>query len=358
MKKLLPVILFLQLFANFIGFAQSPSALGTRKVQEYFQDVESKSYYQQERIRSMKGEMNEYSERLHNLQDKFHNIFYGKSTDRSHQTPFGYKEKISYPKRKYREPRPDVESIVPRTKPTSRFQSTSNQLAFNINGNKPSQLLVEDEVRLAETSQLPFEDDQNNPPDGYIEPSVSKTPKFGGYFILRPGIAIPYSGKKTFNGNKVKHRAYNNGPMISIAGGYKWGGLKFGVGVLYRENKHNSKSYEINANGVKSHFANGSKSSTLGGFFETGYHHQINEFFQIYGNLGIGYGVSKVEDYAPNYTPPGYNRTRLNPFFLVTAGTGFTWTPVEFFALSLGYRYLHEEEVPAHAIELGVEGKF
>ena len=45
----------------------------------------------------MKGEMNEYSERLHGLQEKFHRIFYGKSTDRLHQSPFGKKEKNFIP---------------------------------------------------------------------------------------------------------------------------------------------------------------------------------------------------------------------------------------------------------------------
>jgi hypothetical protein len=83
------------IFLAFFSFAvmhtpvmsQSPNALGARNVQDYFQDVESKSYYQQERIRSMKGEMNEYSERLHGLQEKFHKIFYGSSTNELYHSP-------------------------------------------------------------------------------------------------------------------------------------------------------------------------------------------------------------------------------------------------------------------------------
>ncbi|MEL0098505.1 MAG: hypothetical protein VW907_03010, partial [Opitutae bacterium] len=81
MKKFLVPVLAIQITFASLGVAQSPNALSARKVQDYFQDVESKSYYQQERIRSMKGEMNEYSERLHNLQEKFHKIFYVRTTD-------------------------------------------------------------------------------------------------------------------------------------------------------------------------------------------------------------------------------------------------------------------------------------
>ena len=88
----------------------------------------------------MKGEMNEYSERLHSLQEKFHKIFYGRSTDELHQSPFGGREKITYPKRKYRDPIPlkDVESIVRR--PTKRAETNppSNQLAFTVEDSTPA----------------------------------------------------------------------------------------------------------------------------------------------------------------------------------------------------------------------------
>ena len=95
-------LIFLSMFWSW-GLAQSPNALDSRKVQDYFQDVESKSYYQQEHYPLDEVEMNEYSERLHGLQEKFHKIFYGKSSDRLHESPFGDREKISYPQRTYRE---------------------------------------------------------------------------------------------------------------------------------------------------------------------------------------------------------------------------------------------------------------
>ena len=366
MKKSFSLVLFFLLWANSVGFAQSPNALGARKVQDYFQDVESKSYYQQERIRSMKGEMNEYSERLHSLQEKFQQIFYGRSTDELHQSPFGEKEKISYPKRKYREPMPEVESIVPRTKPAARFQSRSNQLAFQVDQPQPQSPPptpeVKEQTSLSESPNSSFEDELIvNSEEPVRDQPVSYEPETGsdsgGYFILRPGVIFPYQKKTTHqNSNTIKHREYDVGVAVSLSGGYRWNGWKLGGGMLYRQNKHDSESFETDGVNVEP-FADGSKSMSIAGFIEGGYTHSFNHLFGIYGTIGLGYGVSVIEDFAPALSM-GEDRTRLDPFFLATVGLGATWTPIDNFALSLGYRYLYEDEVPAHAIEVGVEGKF
>ena len=365
MKKSFSLVLFFLLWANSVGFAQSPNALGARKVQDYFQDVESKSYYQQERIRSMKGEMNEYSERLHSLQEKFQQIFYGRSTDELHQSPFGEKEKISYPKRKYREPMPEVESIVPRTKPAARFQSRSNQLAFRVDQPQPQSPPptpeVKEQTSLPESPNSSFEDELTvNSEEPVRDQPVSYDPESGsdleGYLIIRPGVIFPYKKQTSHQSpSKTKHREYEVGMAVTLSAGYRWKGLKFGGGLLYRQNEHDSDSYEKNGVHTKP-FADGSKSMSIAGFIEGGYTHSFNHLFGIYGTIGLGYGVSVIEDFAPALS--GSDRTRLDPFFLATVGLGATWTPIDNFALSLGYRYLHEDEVPAHAIEVGVEGKF
>ena len=338
------------------GMSQSPNALGARNVQDYFQDVESKSYYQQERIRSMKGEMNEYSERLHGLQERFHKIFYGNSTNELHQSPFGDKARIAYPTRKYRRPIPqgEVEAIVGRPVRKSATETNSNQLAFTVD---QSNTLVEEEVRLAEQPEPPFlEERELDPPAESRNLFVSKK-DMGGYLILRPGVAIPYQGKKSHPGpSKVKHREYDPGLSLSLAGGYRWAGWKIGAGLLYRKHKHDSGSYE-QVGALKHPFAGGSDAMSIAGFLDTGYTHTINQWFGLYGSLGLGYGVTTVEDFAPFFSG-GADRTRLEPFFFASLGIGATWTPSEYFALSIGYRYLHEKEVPAHAVELGIEGRF
>jgi len=362
-KNFLIPVLVIQIGFASLGFAQSPNALNARKVQDYFQDVESKSYYQQERIRSMKGEMNEYSERLHTLQEKFQKIFYGRSTDELHQSPFSDKEKISYPKRKYRDPIPleDVESIVRRPTNRAEMNPPSNQLAFTVQDSTPSvpqKDPVEDFAPTQSTDLYePMESSANRSNEAKNIQFSSSASSFGGYLILRPGVAIPYKDKTTHNGpGKTKHREYKTGMSISLAGGYRWKGWKFGGGILYRENEHDSGSYE-SSGGNTEPFAGGSQSTSVAAFLETGYTHSFNPLFGVYGTISLGYGVSRIEDFAPTLQP-GEDRSRIDPFFFASGGFGLSWTPSQHFAASLGYRYLHDSEVPAHAIQLGLEGKF
>ena len=365
MRKFLVPVLSVNILLCSLCMAQSPNALSARKVQDYFQDVESKSYYQQERIRSMKGEMNEYSERLHGLQEKFHKIFYGRTTDELHESPFGDREKISYPKRRYRDPVPieEVESIVRRPDRFQESPNSSNQLAFSVQDSTPSVTVAEPVESVDSSKSLGFDEPGTTSfakegPEEDDPVEFSRSSNFGGYFILRPGVAIPYKDQTTHNGpNKTKHREYKTGMSLSLSGGFRWQGWKFGGGVLYRENEHDSGSYEKNAVSPEHPFAGGSQSSTIAGFLETGYMYSFNPWFGVYGTVSLGYGVSKIEDFAPAISG-GQDRTRLDPFFYASGGFGLSWTPSEYFAASLGYRYLHEREVPAHAIELGLEGKF
>ena len=372
MKNFACIAFLILLVSSSRGLAQSPSALGARKVQDYFQDVESKSYYQQERIRSMKGEMNEYSERLHGLQEKFHKIFYGKSTDELHQSPFGDKDKISYPQRKYRDPVPlaEVESIVRRPSKYSASQKETNQLAFTVDEARPAYQprpvqAEQSDVDSTETTEEPTGYDLRDEPFAEQQDSSWEEEKsqpstasdFGGYLILRPGVVFPYKTQTTHQGaSKTKHRDYKPGMAISLSGGYRLKGWKLGAGVLYRKNEHDSKSYERVGAQMKP-FAKGSESMSIAGFLEVGYTHAFTPWFGLYSSLGLGYGVSVVEDYAPLLSN-GQDRTRLDPFFYASGGLGAVFTPTDHLALSLGYRYHHEREVPAHALELGLEGKF
>ena len=38
---------------------------------------------------------------------------------------------------------------------------------------------------------------------------------------------------------------------------------------------------------------------SIAGFIEGGYTHSFNHLFGIYGTIGLGYGVSVIEDFAP-----------------------------------------------------------
>jgi len=369
---LVPVLLSQTVFA-FLGMAQSPNALSARKVQDYFQDVESKSYYQQERIRSMKGEMNEYSERLHSLQEKFQKIFYGRSTDELHQSPFGDKEKISYPKRKYRDPIPleDVESIVRR--PTNRAETnpSSSQLAFTVEDSTPSieTPALEETVKPApepvgqayllggssSTQTTPTVGRKQN-----VISAESSTPSSSGaYLILRPGITFPHRAKLTITSpQKEKRRKYKTGEMVTLSGGYDWGRFFVGGGFLYRRNQMYGipESYEKNVSFEP--FSEGSDSKSVAAFIEFGYEHPLGNGFNLITDLGIGYGVSVIEDFSPFLPPLETDRTRLDPFLFASGGFGFSWSPNDSFSLELAYRYLHEDEVPAHSAQVGLKGNF
>ena len=55
----------------------SAYGIGEKPVSEYYSSVDKKSSYQKHKIRNLKGELNNYSGRLHNLQKRFDEIFYG-----------------------------------------------------------------------------------------------------------------------------------------------------------------------------------------------------------------------------------------------------------------------------------------
>ena len=66
----------------------SAYGIGEKPVSEYYSSVDKKSSYQKHKIRNLKGELNNYSGRLHNLQKRFDEIFYGLSSDNKHSKPF------------------------------------------------------------------------------------------------------------------------------------------------------------------------------------------------------------------------------------------------------------------------------
>ena len=113
-------------------------ALAQRKpIVDYYETVNDKSFYQLKRIHGMKGELNSYSEKLHNLQDRFDKIFYGLSSKGNFQTPF---DTTMQPARPVVQPR--TAAVMPKmeapTQITPRYQEPveqappENQLAFNV----------------------------------------------------------------------------------------------------------------------------------------------------------------------------------------------------------------------------------
>ena len=76
----------------------------------------------------------------------------------------------------------------------------------------------------------------------------------------------------------------------------------------------------------------------------------FSDSFDFLVSLGLGYGVTVIEDSLSG-------NARYDPTFLLTPGVGGRWNFSTNYAFEFGYRYVREDEVPAHAFELGLSGK-
>lgn len=349
-------------FGWFLGhaFGQSYIPAKERSAYDYFDRVGDKSYYQQQKIEFMKDEMNDYSRRLHSLQEKFNQRFFGLGSGGGHQNPFAQGE--AQPTLAPRIEAEIAEPISPSGRAKSPLPSYSQvddyqKLAFEVN------------APVASTENLtqgfsPEITDLGSPTS--LEKDVIEDQSFpirpkntGSYLILRPGVTLPYRPKTShFPGNKSKHREYDPGFILSLSGGYQWNGFSFGGGGLYRKNKHDRKRSYEESGGIKYDFIKESASTTLAAFLEFGYEHKFNDWLKFYSNINLGYGVSVVEDYSDQGIPAWTNRKRIDTTFITGGAAGIGFHGNENIAFLLGYRFLYEDEVPAHALEIGINGLF
>ena len=344
-------LLSLPFFGGVILFGQGYRPAEERGAYDYFDRLGDKSYYQQQKIDFMKDEMNDYSRRLHSLQEKFNQKFFGSQTGSEFNSPFS-----NNPSNTERSRKSTRYSKVDSTDQEKQKEVSGNsqKLAFEVN--QPSQ-----NQGIGKTKELQFTEASSesmvaSPPLGFARHN-----NLGGYLILRPGVVLPYHDKTDhFAGGKTKHREYKPGPAVSISGGYRWKNLLFGAGVLYRRNKHDSHDSYEEVSGVRHAFVSGSKSQTVAGFVEFGYDHSFTERVKFLGTLNLGYGVSIVEDYAASANPLAahYDRKRLDPTFFGSLGLAVGLQANDHFTFLLGYRYLYEDEVPAHGLEIGLNGNF
>ena len=153
--------------------------------QDYFENVDDKSFYQSQSINGMKREINDYSERLHNLQTRFDEIFYGLSRGGSFQKPFDTELLPTRPERKsLYDPKVSISPGLP---------SFSNRGLVSP-GRAPADLFEPEEQNPV--NQLAF---QVEAPGTYTEggqtkplfnPKSQASNRMGKYFILTPGYAL------------------------------------------------------------------------------------------------------------------------------------------------------------------------
>ena len=294
-----------------------------KPVVDYYENMDDKSFYQQKRIHGMKGELNNYSEKLHNLQDRFDKIFYGLSSQGTFKTPF---DTSSQPARPVIQPR--VEYAPSKVQSTPSLvedipvvnQPSPNQLAFNVNS--PGKFTQDDKV---------------------VSTFNPKSKNGAGYYLLfRPGMAFASEIHKSAD----SYKRFDDGFSATVAGGFKLDNFKIGLGGIYKKHSfHDSSKLRLPPQSLTG------DSETYSGFLDLGYNINVSSSIDLYAGVGVGYYLTLIDD----------NRdlsSRKDHGLFLTGATGVSWKMSEVFALSLGYRYFHEDEVPAHIVELGANFDF
>ena len=305
---------------------QEYRALAQRKpIVDYYENVNDKSFYQLKRIHGMKGELNSYSEKLHNLQERFDKIFYGFSSKGNYKTPFDTTMQPTRPVVKPRTPvvLPKMDSsaeIAPRYQEPAQQAPPENQLAFNVDS--PGKFSRDDQ------SVSTF--------------SPGRQGGLGYYFLLRPGIAIPYDIHKSGH----SYKRFDPGYSATLSGGFKINNFKVGLGGGYK----NHSFHETSKLRSPDRLLTGG-SETFAGYLDLEYTLPIANVLEAYFGLGFGYHLTLIDDNKDLST-----RKEHDIFF--TGSMGVNWKMSELFSLSLGYRYFPENEVPAHIIELGTNFDF
>lgn len=315
-----------------------------KPVSDYFEKVDDRSFYQQQRIHGLKSELNNYSSRLHTLQQRFDQIFYGLSSKGTHSTPFDLSNSPSRPSYNQRtfESNYTSSSFSPQsvTSQSTKMQGLTSELK-----NQQTQL-------PSRTNQLAFNVDapgkysKEGKVTSLFDPSQASHGSLGGYLIISPGFSIPF---KTHEGDllakKTRQREYDPGVSVNIAGGFEKNPFRIGIGLTYKRHSLDDSSYEIppvTKESISGH------SQTIAGYLDLGLRTPIASSLDAYLGVGLGYYLSLVED----------PRKRKDHGFFATGSLGLAWNVSDLIALRFGYRYLHEEEVPSHVAELGLNFDF
>ena len=331
------LLLLFSVVGTSVGFGinatQQEQGLSSRKSTiDFFDDVDEKSFYQQKRIYGMKNELNNYSEKLYDLKERFDRIFYGLSSDGNFSTPF---DTSNQPHRIIQEP------IVAKT-----FSVPALPKSFPIiEGNSSSleELSVEEiiepepvENQLAFNVQSPGEFTQNDMVISTFDPEYGSSSDY--YLIISPGIAFPFEKHNT----SKSFRKYDPGFSASLASGIQTGGFRIGLGGTYKRHtfhktaKLHSSSQRLTGD-----------SQTFAGYLDIGYTFPLVRNLEGNFGAGLGYYLSMIEDKSDL-------SSRKDHDLYLSLSSGLAWRYSEYFSLQMNYRYFHEDEVPAHLIELGI----
>ena len=130
------------------------------------------------------------------------------------------------------------------------------------------------------------------------------------------------------------------GPTLALSAGFDYETFNFGLGFQYKRNSlsHESYKYETSKEPISG------KSQTLAAYFDVGFKTEITQDLDAYFGLGLGYFRTTFQSLNKESDKGLYG----------TGALGLEWSLSEAMKFRLGYRYAHEDEVPSHICEAGL----
>ena len=330
--RLLLVLLFsLETFGQ-NDFVQQSYTMGDKSVGDYYSGMNDKSTFQKYRIRNLKGEMNNYSGRLHDLQKRFDEIFYGLSTSGNHRKPFDLSENLDNgsAKQKYW-----YDSNFTRFEQRSDLVNRTTQSSLDNNTFKKTRTVPKVEIQNISDTQTIIDTD--------VSPEAKSTTGFGKYFILHPGVSLPYKVHNQVPNEGESRREYVTGISLNLSTGIEGETFNVGFGLAYKRNSLDTSSYYNVPSSSIPETLNG-KSQTFAGYLNFGFKTEINDFLDAYFGIGLGYYSTSFNSHTKESDDGFYG----------TGTLGLEWLLSESISFRVGYRYVHEEEVPSHIGEAGL----
>ena len=327
-KLLLACLIFTETFGQ-SNFSSGYDTVKEKPVSDYYSSMNDKSDFQKYKIRNLKGEMNNYSGRLHDLQRRFDEIFYGLSTKGNHRKPFDLSEKPA-------------------------DQNSRRTYWYDSNLTTYDQRLQEARTRPQRLTLPPRIEKKESVPPVVVpvsEEGSSEIPNaemdtseqlYGGYLIIHPGVSFPFKVQNENPSVGETKREYVPGPSLALSTGFDYETFNFGLGFQYKRNSLSQASAKYHLGGGSETISG--KSQTLAAYFDVGFKTEITQDLDAYFGLGLGYYRTTFQSFNNESDKGLYG----------TGALGLEWSLAEAMKFRLGYRYAHEDEVPSHICEAGL----
>ena len=139
-------------------------------------------------------------------------------------------------------------------------------------------------------------------------------------------------------------RKYVPGPSLAMSAGFDYETFNFGLGFQYKRNSLSHESYHYQVGIPHSNSSISGNSQTLAAYFDLGFKTEVTKHLDAYFGLGLGFYRTSFQSLAKESDKGLYG----------TGNLGLEWSLNETVKFRLGYRYSHEDEVPSHISEAGL----